>query len=472
MRQQIVGSRQYAVSTKIYHLLLTIFLPTAYFLLLTAYSTEGFGQYGQVQGSLPAPGMEKPVTEVPTTERPVEIWVFPSTQRLVTGKDLLLTVQVIWRLGINVVIEELEKVDMSPFKMEKVTIGERQIFENERDFRIVQYILSLPERAKEGEYIIPSFAISYSDEVEKRTGRASSSPVVVRKVPILAQAHVDRDVIETGDIIRYSLTILHEKDTEVLLKNIERPNFEPFTLLSINHRKVQTPHLQKTIIDYALSIYELGGEKKYEIPELSIYYYKTGQTKKGVIETKEIRTPAIPIIINKLLKTVDVPLEGVKGPVTYRRAALFAHSYVPISFGITLLLLLFGQAGFRRIRESLFPPQETPVETPELARAQLKSLLSAIQSSDNLEDMRQDLEGLDKALRYYLGSLAGLSRERSLSLSSAQLLEILPPELSSGAKGVLGNLDRMIFGGRVEKKKIEEVFICIEELLKNSKPTK
>lgn len=441
-------------------------LPVACYLLFVScllFPTESFGQYGPS-----VPGLEKPAIEVPTTERPVEIWVYPSTQRLVTGKTLLLTVQVIWRLGINVVLEDLEKTDMSPFKVEKVTIGERQIFENERDFRIVQYLLSLPEGAKEGEYIAPSFAISYSDEVEKRTGKASSSPVVVRKVPIIAQAHVDRDVVETGDIIHYNLTILHEKDTEVVLKNLERPSFEPFTLLSANYRKTQTQHLQKTTLDYALSIYELGGEKKYEIPGLSLYYYKPGQTKKGTIETKEIRTPPIPIIINKLLKTVDVPLEGVKGPISYRRAELYAYGYVPILLGVTMLLFLFGQVGLQRVKDGLFPTQERPVETPEVARGQLSSLLSAIQSSDTPEGMGQDIEGLDKALRYYLGSLAGIPRERSLSLSTAQLLEVLPRELSPDAGEVLNALDRMIFGGRLEKNRLEEVFNGIEGLLKSA----
>ena len=96
-------------------------LPVACSLLFAScllFPTESFGQYGPS-----APGLEKPAVEVPTTERPVEIWVYPSTQRLVTDKTLLLTVQVIWRLGINVALEDLEKTDMSPFKVEKVTVG-------------------------------------------------------------------------------------------------------------------------------------------------------------------------------------------------------------------------------------------------------------------------------------------------------------------------------------------------------------
>src|SRR3989338_5142447 len=159
MSQQIVSSKQYAVCSKSWRPLSTVFclLFTAYCLLF--HPLEALGQYGPS-----APGLEKPAVEVPTTERPVEIWVYPSTQMLVTDKTLLLTVQVIWRLGINVALEDLEKTDMSPFKVEKVTVGERQIFENERDFRIVQYLLSLPEGAKEGEYIVPSFAISYVED--------------------------------------------------------------------------------------------------------------------------------------------------------------------------------------------------------------------------------------------------------------------------------------------------------------------
>ncbi len=426
------------------------------------------GQYEQL-----FPGMEKPSGEVPKTDRPVEIWVFPSTRSLVTGKTLLLTVQVIWRLGINVSLEALEKVDMTPFKVEKVTIGERQIFENERDFRVVQYLLSLPEGAKEGEYIVPSFAVSYTDEVEKRTAMASSSPLVVRKVPILATAHVDRDVIETGDIIHYKLTILHEKDTEVLLKNLERPSFEPFTLLGSNYQKVQTPQIQKTIIDYTLSVYELGSEKKkYETPELSIFYYKPAQMKGGVIETKEIRTAPIPIMINKLLKVVDVPLEGLKGPVPYSRTHLYTRGYVPILLGVALILLLFGQGGYERIKEGLFPVKARPVETPELALAHLRSFLSAMQASDDMDSVRQDILGLDKALRYYLGCLCGLPRERSLSLSSSQLLDVLPEALSTDARDVLTSLDRMIFGDHIEKKKLEELFNRLEELLKKREAVK
>ncbi|HHT9155009.1 MAG TPA: hypothetical protein ACFYD5_04265, partial [Candidatus Tripitaka sp. YC43] len=53
-----------------------------------------------------------------------------------------------------------------------------------------------------------------------------------------------------------------------------------------------------------------------------------------------------------------------------------------------------------------------------------------------------------------------------LSLSTAQLLEVLPRELSPGAGEVLNALDRIIFGGRLEKNRLEEVFNGIEGLFK------
>ena len=78
-------------------------------------------------------------------------------------------------------------------------------------------------------------------------------------------------------------------------------------------------------------MYELGGKKKTpEIPELTILYYKESQTQSGetksdtsLIETREAKVAAIPIIVNSLLKAVDVPLEGLKGPIYYSKRMSF-----------------------------------------------------------------------------------------------------------------------------------------------------
>ena len=128
-------------------------------------------------------------------------------------------------------MEGVNKIDLSPFRIEGVTIGERQIFDNEHDYIVITYTLSLPSGVGEGIYSIPSFTLPYRNEVDKSEGKSTSSPVAIKKVPILVEGKVDRDVITIGDRINYALTIRHEKNVRVIWENIEKLNFSPLDIL-------------------------------------------------------------------------------------------------------------------------------------------------------------------------------------------------------------------------------------------------
>src|SRR3990172_785917 len=125
------------------------------------------------------------------TDKPLEIWTFIDDYRLITGKTLHLTVQVMWKLGVTVNLEGVDKRDLSPFRIESATIGERQIFDNEHDYLVITYTLTLPASVKEGLHSIPSFSLSYTNEIDKSEGKATSSPVVIKKVPMLVNGKVD-----------------------------------------------------------------------------------------------------------------------------------------------------------------------------------------------------------------------------------------------------------------------------------------
>ena len=192
------------------------------------------------------------------TEKPLEIWTFIDDYRVITGKTLHLTVQALWRLGITVNLEGVDKIDLSPCKIEGVTIGERQIFDNEHDYIVITYTLSLPSSVGEGIYSIPSFTLSYRNEVDKTEGKAASSPVAIKKVPILVEGKVDKDVITIGDRINYALTIRHEKNVRVIWENIEKLNFSPLDILKKDIEKRTEGNTEKILINYTLSLYELG----------------------------------------------------------------------------------------------------------------------------------------------------------------------------------------------------------------------
>ena len=57
-----------------------------------------------------------------------------------------------------------------------MTVGERQIFNNDSDFCVITYILSLPDDAEERVYTVPAFSIPYNDEANKTSGHVQTSP--------------------------------------------------------------------------------------------------------------------------------------------------------------------------------------------------------------------------------------------------------------------------------------------------------
>ena len=72
-------------------------------------------------------------------------------------------------------------------------------------------MLSLPDDKGEGLYTIPSITIPYKDEVDKITGQATTSPIPLKKVPIMVEASVDKDAVNPGDRVHYKITIWHER---------------------------------------------------------------------------------------------------------------------------------------------------------------------------------------------------------------------------------------------------------------------
>ncbi|MFN3531347.1 MAG: hypothetical protein ACK41Q_02375 [Candidatus Brocadia sp.] len=417
------------------------------------------------------------------TDKPLEIWTFIDDYRIITGKTLHLTVQVLWKLGVTVNLEGVDKIDFSPFKVEGVIIGERQIFDNEHDYLVITYALSLPSDMKDGIYSIPSFSLSYRNEVDKSEGMTTSSPVAVKKVPILVEGKVDKDVITIGDHIHYALTIRHEKNVKVLWENIEKLNFSPFEVLKRDIEKFKERNIEKIVINYTLSLYELGGKKKTpEIPELTILYYvesdaksREAKTDTSLIETKEVKTVSIPIIVNSLLKAVEVPLEGIKGPLPYSKKSMVFHIYLPMGVGIVLFLFL-GVTVLRSAVGRVSPVSPRPIsETPQIALERLKRVISSSQFTNDNSLNQENVYNINKSLRTYLGMLIGISNETAQSAVTSTFLNYdtkkrLPEESSILVLTVLKQLDSLIFGKQIQKDVFDKMLQGVEGIIERTGP--
>ncbi|KHE90521.1 MAG: hypothetical protein K8F52_09300 [Candidatus Scalindua rubra] len=419
-------------------------------------------------------------TLIPEMDAAAELWLFVENYRFVTGKMIHLTLQLIWKLGVRVDVEEFNTVDLSPFRIEKVTVGERQIFNNDSDFSVITYILSLPDDAEMGIYTVPAFVISYTDEANKSSGHVQTSTMALKKVPILVETELDRDVIDIGDTLKYTLTIWHEKYVKILEENMKQLNISPFDLRDFRIKEEAEGKLKKTTIEYKLSIYELPDKaENFEIPSMPVLY--CDERESGVRQGKEgespatqrIGTPAIPVLINSLLKKIDVPLEKAKGPLGYSQKDIWLKSHLPVIMGLVIILAL----GANEIKKIVYRMsaiiRERMAMSPLAYAERLEELIADFDSEAGDDELRQSIVNIDCTLRGFLGALKEMRRDVVRSVTTSKLIYIIrdkkmAEEIVGTADNVLKSFDGVIFGD-INRDTIKKAMDGVQEILKEAK---
>ncbi len=419
-------------------------------------------------------------TLIPEMDAAVELWLFVENYRFVTGKMIHLTLQMVWKLGVSVNVELFKEVDLSPFKIEKVTVGERQIFNNDSDFCVITYILSLPDNAEEKVYTVPVFSIPYNDEANKTSGHVQTSPMALKKVPIMVETELDRDIVDIGDRFKYKLIIWHEKYVHILKENMEGLNLNPFKLMNFGINEEVEGKLRKTTVEYELSIYDVPGQSEnFEIPSLPVLYsinhegdakYKEGEK---TAATQKISTSAIPVLINSLLKRIDVPLEGLKGPLMYSQKDKCLRSHLPIILGFVIIIAL-GANEIKKLVYGLSEAIKERMARSPLAHAErLEKLITDYNSDAEGDDLRLSVVKIDCSSRAFLGSLVEVPGEVVRSVTTAKLIDIVRGKELSGeivdcAGNTLNSFDSVIFGD-IDKDEIKKAMDGVQEILKEAK---
>ena len=430
------------------------------------------------------PGAEQKEPQVeenaPDLSGPVELWTFIDSYRFVSGKMVHLTVQLLWKLGISVNTEKFENVDLSPFKVENVTIGERQIFNNDRDYQLITFMLSLPDDKEEGAYTIPSITIPYKDEVNKFTGQATTSPIPLKKVPIMVEAMVDKDVISLGDRVHYQITVWHEKYIEILKDNLKTCKFDPFKILDCDFREETDGRLKKLIVDYEISVYDLAEEENtLEIPSLPVLYYRqTGEVPEReegeeLLVTQQVSTPAILVLMNSLLKKVDVPLESVKGIITYPKRNVYFRGYLPIIFGAIIIAVLGVLEARKYVGKISSIVKEKVAESPMVHAEKIEELVEGFNCDAEAHELRKSVVNTSYALRVFLGALVEVPKEKVLSYTTTKIIETLKTRkiadnLIEHASSILKTFDSAIFG-KADTAELGKAIHGVKDLLKEAR---
>ena len=189
--------------------------------------------------------------------------------------------------------------------------------------------------------------------------------------------------------------------------------------------------------------------------------------------TQRIRTPAIPVLINSLLKRIDVPLERAKGPLVYSKKDIWLRSHLPIIMGVVIMIAL-GANEIKKIVYRMSAVIRERMAMSPLAHAdRLEELIADFDGEAGDDELRQSIVNIDCTLRGFLGALKEMRRDVVQSITSAKLIDTIrdksmAEEIVGAADNVLKSFDCVIFGD-VNRDEIKKAIDGVQEILKEAK---
>ncbi len=444
--------------------------------------------------------------------KPVEIFVEADRLEFIGEQNIALKANIVFNQQINPFWEELQKLDFSPFKIKKMTLGERKMFDQKkdlsRDFRQATFLLSLPLSFKHGNYSIPSFALNYSyfsgkNEIKET---AKSKPIKVKKAQIIVTRSLEKDVVDIGDISIIRLIIWRENNIFILnrklenlptatpkdlsgeefqrwtrslevrgqkITNFSKPEFPGFKVLIKKDLHEGSGSVIKETTEYQISFYDLPG-KEFLIPPFHIWYFYSGDPK---LTPKEIITSPLPIRVNSIINPRRQSIERLKPPEIISKNNIYYFGYAPFALGGILFLIsgtLIALSAIRNRREC-----DVSAEICEMPSEVYSHILS-LKESQSFE--RTTIVKTRNEIFKMLGSILKISAMQSVAKTTNQMISLLTQSGFSGnsikeLKTLLSELDALIQTHQTgqdtsEAKRIISRVLAIPEISKACKKRK
>lgn len=428
---------------------------------------------------LPAPvEPKKEEPPVPIKYPPLEIKTKVDRTKFIGNQNIVFRAEIIFRQEVNPFWEKLKEIDLSPFRIERITVSERKIYESDkeltRDAREVVFLLSLPASSENKIYSIPSFSLKYSyfKREKEVIGSVKTKTVKVKKVPILITASIDKDVLVIGEPNVLRLTIWREKTVKILnyelkdnpdisdiekegfrrwlkslevreqkISDLQKPEFPNFKILEKSFRTENQGPVIKETFEYRFAFYELPG-KEFKIPSFHIWYLDNSKEKSQ--KPIEIKTFPQVVKINSLIRADRQSLEGLKPPSLASGKNIYIFGYGPMALGAVLFLIFTVSAGKRLLRHE--EKNAVPTEIHESPAKIWNSLLN-LQKATMID--RQLLIQIRNEFVKMLAGIIKIPESRALAKTGPEMADLFrkagfSEELANNLKDCLKSLDAMI----------------------------
>jgi hypothetical protein len=265
---------------------------------------------------------------------------------------------------------------------------------------------------------------------------------------IAVSTHVDRTAIWVGDILRYTVKVLHDPDIEFVLENLQKENLNlaPFVVRDVSVRQDSFGSNKKiTEVSLFLTTYETG-QAELRIPSLTLYHFarSAGLHKPAETPAESFSVPPMKIGFRSTLTADNFRLRDRKEFLEVKPQTWIISFVLGVS-GITFLALDAG----RRFWASA--PNEKPQRQHLTRRARTKMFRDFVEKTQTIgrssvEDQVRFYSEVSQFVREYLSRWLEIDASSLTPEEIEIVLKNLGREkLGAAAKTILERCERVLY---------------------------
>ncbi len=410
------------------------------------------------------------------------VWVDESERKFVGQKEILLNLGFVHYIGVELKEEDFEKIDFSPFKVEKIVFTPRQpVADNpNEDYQIIHFLLTLSKVAEPGVYEIPPVLVHYTAsclgttiEGEVLTKPLEEEKLEVEKLPLAFKINYPKEVINLGDKILVIVDIYYEPTREIFAGELKeadlRINLAPFEILSLSTEEKDVCGVKLTRISLLLSLYWVPQQKeesfllKLPLSQVKVPYQILNAEEGEIKEKQFLILPDLPVRLNTLVKSDKASPKWLLEIVEIEKLE-FVWFFFWTGVGLVILfVLILTVILIKKIKEKrkLLSSNQLIMEAEKRVGERLATIRDLVKAGKKVAQA----EFVDLFVRFkvYLGLQEGIgiSQEEAWAKTSQELLELLEKagyekKVTEAVKGILEILNK-VYKQKMKQEEIESL---------------
>jgi hypothetical protein len=248
----------------------------------------------------------------------------------------------------------------------------------------------------------------------------AKTPQPTKAAPVVITVQVDKSAIWVGDVLRYTLQVVHDANVEVVLDNFtkDRLPVTPFTVRDIEIQRGDWAGGKQAAKITLLLTTLAAGETELTVPPIQVYYFirDAGGTK-GERPVDTIAAPAVKVGLRSAL----VPDNLVPRTSKILPAPGLASVFTLLLLGLAGLLSLGGYIGWR-----IWQRLHSDDATQKLSREARERI-----AQDSLARLQVNLAASTADPRQWSGEMATAVRGLVMELYQIPAASLTPQEIEA-----------------------------------------